>query len=190
MGHKYIYLKKVKYMKEPIDLKLNGPDPALVQRRRVWFLNGQLVRKHHVSRAAGIVTLHNLTLDIIQSTTIPEFRKKRKRAYTVSEAARLLNFHVKSIPRLVKQGMIPEPTGELPGGERKFHYLSYFSEDQIFEMRDTLSQIHHGAPRKDGLITNNKTPTLGELREAMGDGRVMFVRNDDGKLIPVYSETL
>ena len=159
-------------------------------RRKVWFLNGDLVRVEHTSRAAGIVTLYNLTQDRKESTTVVEFKKKRKRAFTVKETAQLLNCHRKHIPRLVKKGIIPDPVGELPGGERAFHHLSYYSEDVIMEARKAMSQIHHGAARKDGLVTNNKTPTEQELRYAMGDGILLYTRTEDGRFIPIFNETI
>jgi hypothetical protein len=159
-------------------------------RRRIWFLNGDLVRVEHSSRAAGIVTLYNLTKDVRETTVTVEFRKKRKRAFTVKETAQLLNCHRKHIPRLVKRGIIPDPVGELPGGERAFHHLSYYSEETIMEARKAMSQIHHGAARKDGLITNNKTPTEQELRYAMGDGILLYARTEDGRYIPVFNETI
>ena len=159
-------------------------------RRKVWFLNEDLVRIEHTSRAAGIVTLHNLTKDRRETTTIVEFKKKRKRAFTVKETAQLLNCHRKHIPRLVKRGVIPDPVGELPNGERAFHYLSYYSEDVIMEARQAMSQIHHGGKRKDGLITNNKTPTEQELRYAMGDGILLYTKTEDGRFIPIFNETI
>ena len=159
-------------------------------RRKVWFLNGDLVRVEHTSRAAGIVTLYNLTQDRRESTTVVEFKKKRKRAFTVKETAQLLNCHRKHIPRLVKRGIIPDPVGELPGGERAFHHLSYYSEDVIMEARKAMSQIHHGAARKDGLITNNKTPTEQELRYAMGDAILLYTKTEDGRFIPIFNETI
>jgi len=159
-------------------------------RRKVWFLNNDLVRIEHISRSAGIVTLHNLTKDKREITTVVEFKKKRKRAFTVKETSVLLNCHRKHIPRLVLKGMIPHPTGELPNGERAFHYLSYYSEDVILEARRAMSQIHHGAKRKDGLITNNKTPTEQELRYAMGDGMLLYTKDDTGKFTPIFSETI
>lgn len=158
--------------------------------RKIWFLNGDLVKIVHSNRAAGIVTLYNKTKDKKMTTTMPEFKKKRKRAYTITETADLLNCHVKHIPRLIKQGHIPEPVGELPGGIRAFHYLSYYSEDTIMEARRAMSNIHHGHPRKDGLITNNKTPTEQELRYAMGDGMILYTKDSNGKFIPVYNETI
>jgi hypothetical protein len=159
-------------------------------RRRVWFLNNDLVRVEHISRSAGIVTLHNLTQDRRETTTVIEFKKKRKRAFTVKETAQLLNCHRKHIPRLVKRGVIPDPIGELPGGERAFHYLSYYSEEVIMEARKAMSQIHHGAARKDGLITNNKTPTEQELRYSMGDGILLYTKTEDGRFVPIYNETI
>ena len=159
-------------------------------RRKIWFLNGDLVRVEHSSRAAGIVTLYNLTQERRETTVIVEFKKKRKRAFTVTETAQLLNCHRKHIPRLVKQGIIPDPIGELPGGVRAFHHLSYYSEETIMEARKAMSQIHHGAARKDGLITNNKTPTEQELRYSMGDGILLYTKTEDGRFIPIYGETI
>lgn len=159
-------------------------------RRKTWFLDGDLVRITHVSRAQGMVTLWNCTKTVSMMIAMVEFKRKRKRAFTVSETALLLNYHKKSIPRLIKMGMLPEPMGELPGGERAFHYLSYYSEDQIWEARNLMAQTHMGRARKDGLITNNKTPTEQELRYAMGDGMIYYVKNEEGKFIPVFSETV
>jgi hypothetical protein len=159
-------------------------------RRKTWFLDGELVRITHVSRAQGLVTLWNCTAARSMSISMVEFKRKRKRAFTVSETALLLNYHKKSIPRLIKAGLLPEPIGELPGGERAFHYLSYYSEDQIWEARNLMAQTHMGRARKDGLITNNKTPTEQELRYAMGDGMIYYLKDENGKFIPVFSETV
>lgn len=159
-------------------------------RRKTWFLNGDLVRITHVSRAQGMVTLFNCTQDHNMYISMIEFKKKRRRAYTVSETAQLLNYHSKSIPRLIKAGLLPEPTGELPGGKRAFHHLSYYSEDQIYEARNLMAQTHMGRARKDGLVTNNKTPTEQELRYAMGDGMLYYVKDENGKFVPIFSETV
>jgi hypothetical protein len=165
--------------------------PVLSKKKsKIWFLNGDLVVVVHSNRAAGIVTLYNKTRGERMTTTTIEFKKKRKKAYTIAETAKLLNFHRKSIPRLVRQGLLPEPVGELPGGKRAFHYLSYYSEDTIMEARRALSMIHQGQPRKDGLITNNKVPTEQELRYAMGDGMILYIKDDSGRFIPVFSETI
>ena len=159
-------------------------------RRKTWFLDGDLVRITHSNRAAGIVLLKNCTKDCDMSITMVESKRKRRRAYTVMETAALLNYHRKSIPRLVRNGFLPSPVGELPGGETAFHHLSYYSEDHIWEARNLMAQTHMGRARKDGLVTNNKTPTEQELRHAMGDGLIFYVKDENGRFIPVFSETL
>jgi hypothetical protein len=58
------------------------------------------------------------------------------------------------------------------------------------EAREAMSKIHQGKPRKDGLITNNKVPTAQELRYAMGDGILLYTRTEDGRFIPIFSETI
>jgi hypothetical protein len=158
--------------------------------KRAWFLDDDLVKITHVSRAQGIVLLWNCTKAVQMTMTLVEFKRKRKKAFTVSETAKLLNYHRKSIPRLVKAGMLPSPIGQLPNGETAFHHLSYYSEDHIWEARNLMAQTHMGRARKDGLITNNKTPTEQELKYAMGEGLLYYVKSEEGRFIPVFSETV
>jgi hypothetical protein len=170
---------------EPLNI-----DPISKAKSKTWFLNGDVVRMIHTSRSAGIITLYNKTKDCSMTMSLLEFKKKRKRAFTVKEAALLLNFHPKSLPRLVKTGMLPEPIGSLPGGARAFHHASYYEEDTIIEARNIMSKVHQGKARKDGLITNNKTPTEQELRYAMGDGILVYTKDSSGRFIPIFSETI
>ena len=55
--------------------------PVIKPKTKIWFLNGDLVRVIHTSRAAGIVTLYNKTKDQMMTTTVVEFKKKRKKAF-------------------------------------------------------------------------------------------------------------
>lgn len=159
-------------------------------RRKTWFLDGELVRVLHINRAQGIVILWNHAKSLQMSTTVIEFKRKRKKAFTVVETASLLNYHRKSIPRLVKGGFLPPPVGTLPEGRTAFHHLSYYSEDHIWEARNLMAQTHMGRARKDGRVTNNKTPTEHELKYAMGEGLIYYVKDDEGRFIPVFSETV
>ena len=159
-------------------------------RRKTWFLNGELVRIAHINKAAGVVTINNLYNGTRQQVNIVEFKKKRKNAFTIADTARLLNYNKKSIPRLVRNGILPNPVGERLNGERKFGYLSYYSEEHIWEARDLLATHHIGRPRKDGLSTNNKIPSVQELRYQMGDGMIYYVKNEDGEFVPIFTETI
>jgi hypothetical protein len=94
------------------------------------------------------------------------------------------------MPSLMKRGVIPFPMGSSKDGKTGWQIRSYYSESQVKEIRDILASIHIGQPRKDGLITNNLTPTNQELTRRMGDGILTYTKTEDGRFIPVWSESI
>jgi hypothetical protein len=158
--------------------------------KKVWFLNGDLVRSHHLNKSNGIMSVYNINKDRIESCLISDFKKNRERAFTVGETATLVNRHKKYLPDLVKRGVIPGPTGSQKGGATAWQVRSYYSESQVHQIRDILASYHIGQPRKDGLITNNATPTRQELTRRMGDGILTYTRTEDGRFIPIWSESI
>jgi hypothetical protein len=165
-------------------------EPVIPGNKKVWFLNGDLVRPHHTSRSTGMVTVYNITKDRMETCFVSDFKRNRERAYTVGETAKLVNRHKKYMPSLMKRGVIPFPMGSQKGGNRGFQVRSYYSESQVREIRDILASIHIGQPRKDGLVTNNMTPNRQELTRRMGDGILTYTKTEDGRFIPVWSESI
>jgi hypothetical protein len=164
--------------------------PVVKATNRVWFLNGSLVRSHHINRSNGIMSVYNIMHDRIESCLITDFRRNRERAYTVGQTAELVNRHKKYMPDLMNRGVIPRPTGAQKGGATAWQVRSYYSESQVLEIRDILASYHHGRPRNDGLITNDVTPTRQELTRRMGDGILTYVRTEDGRFVPVWNESI
>ena len=165
-------------------------EPVIKGNQRVWFLNGDLVRPHHITRSAGTITVYNIIQDRLETCLITDFKRNRERAYTVGETAKLVNRHKKYMPSLMKRGVIPFPTGSSKGGKTGWQIRSYYSESQVKEIRDILASIHIGKARKDGLVTNNLTPTNQELTRRMGDGILTYTKTEDGRFIPVWSESI
>ena len=164
--------------------------PIIYGNKKVWFLNGDLVRIHHLGRSNGIMSVYNIIQDRIESCLVSDFKKNRERAYTVGETADLVNRHKKYMPSLMKRGVIPFPTGSQKGGDTGWQVRSYYSESQVREIRDILASYSMGRPRGDKLITNNITPTTQELTRRMGDGILTYTRTEDGRFIPVWSESI
>jgi hypothetical protein len=158
--------------------------------KKVWFLNGDLVRSHHINRANGIMSVYNIIHDRIESCLVFDFKRNRERAYTVGEAADLVNRHKKYMPQLMKREVIPRPTGSQKGGATGWQVRSYYSESQVREIRDILASYSMGRPRADKLITNNITPSPQELTRRMGDGILTYTRTEDGRFIPVWAESI
>lgn len=164
--------------------------PIIPGSKTVYFLNGDLVRTYHLNRASGIMSVYNINTGNIESCLIGDFKKNRLRAYTVNETSKLVNRHRKYMPRLMDAGKIPYPTSAAIDKVRGWQIRSYYSENQVHEIRDILATYHQGRPRKDGLIHNDITPTRQELTRRMGDGILTYTRNAEGEFIPVWSETL
>ena len=164
--------------------------PVIPGNKKVWFLNGDLVRVHHLNRSNGIMSVYNIIKGQIESCLISDFKRNRERAYTVGEAASLVNRHKKYLPNLMQRGIIPFPMGSQVGGERGWQVRSYYSESQVLEIRDILATYHMGRPRKDKLITNDITPSRQELTRRMGDGILTYTKTEDGRFIPVWSESI
>jgi len=164
--------------------------PIISGNKKVWFLNGDLVRVHHLNKSNGIMSVYNIIKDRIESCLITDFKKNRERAFTVGETAMLVNRHKKYMPSLMKRGIIPFPTGSQKGGERGWQVRSYYSESQVYEIRDILATYHQGRPRKDNLITNDITPTRQELTRRMGSGILTYTRTEDGRFVPIWSESI
>ena len=164
--------------------------PVIPGNKKVWFLNGDLVRIHHLNRSNGVMSVYTITKDQIESCLISDFKNKRERAYTVGQTADLVNRHKKYMPSLMKRGIIPFPTGSQKGGARGFRVRSYYSESQVRAIRDILASYHIGRPRKDKLITNDITPSKQELTRRMGDGILTYRKTEDGRFVPIWNESI
>lgn len=164
--------------------------PVIPGSKKVWFLNGDLVRVHHLNKSNGIMSVYNIVQDRIESCLINDFKKNRERAYTVGETAILVNRHKKYMPNLMNRGVIPFPTGSQKGGQTGWQVRSYYSESQVRAIRDILATYHIGRPRLDKLITNDITPSKQELTRRMGDGILTYTRTEDGRFIPIWSESI
>lgn len=164
--------------------------PVVQANKRVFFLNGDLVRKHHVSRSNGIMSVYNIHKDRLESCLIADFKKNRERAYSVKATAMLVDRHQKHLYRLVTKGVIPAPVAASVGAQRGWRIRAYYSESMVKEIRDILASQHHGRPRKDGLISNDTVPTVQELTRRMGDGMLTYIRTEDGKFVPIWNESI
>jgi hypothetical protein len=67
--------------------------------------------------------------------------------------------------------------------------MSYFSEDDLFKIREGMASVHSGRPRKDGRVTPRKDiPNEKELRSLIGKDIMLYTQNKDGEFIPVWAE--
>jgi len=136
------------------------------------------------------MSVFNINKNQIESCLISDFKRKRLRAYTVKETASLVSRHTKHMYRLMHQGIIPPPMGATENGVRTWGVRAYYSEVEVREIRDIIASRHMGRPRKDGLITNDKTPTVQELTRRLGDGILTYTKKANGDFVPIWNESI
>lgn len=157
--------------------------------QNIYFLNGELIKVIHSNRANNIGYIYNYHKDKEQSLLLSDLKKHRKRAFTFGNTIKIFSRSRIQFERMINAELIPKPTGATPGGNRQWQKMSYYSEDDLFKIRDAISNIHVGRPRKDGKITAGKNiPTEKELRSLIGDAIMLYTRTKDGDFIPVWAE--
>lgn len=170
-----------------------GQPPKELQRKvkpasRLYFLEGELMRADEIVVSSNIVYLTNVTKGTTHTMLYTDFKKHRKRAYTVAAAAALLDRGSAQMRRYINSGLIKAPVGGMIGGVRKFGIHAYYSEDDLFDIREALTTVHRGRPRADGKVTPSRVLTEAQLRARMGDALMLYTRTEDGRFVPVWAE--
>jgi hypothetical protein len=164
------------------------------RRLRYFFINGELHKKLHVNRSTDLITSWNYAQGKRLGYSWSDTKRNLQNAYTVKETAALLNRHRNRILEYIERGHIEKPQNTytpLVGDEYKdqrriFKYM--FSEDDVMAIRDFLSTLHRGRPRKDGLVTAKNVPTRQELRAIMKNEVVLYQKTEDGDFMPVWKQ--
>ena len=163
--------------------------PSVNPSNVIFFINNELVRVIQSNRASNICIFYNYIKDKEQSMILSDFKKHRKNAYTFTNTTKIFRRSRMQFERMIKAGIIPLPTGATIGGQRKWQKMSYYSEDDLFKIREGMATIHSGRPRADGRINPRKdVPNEKELRSLIGKDIMLYTQNKDGEFIPVWAE--
>lgn len=169
--------------------KSNWQPPVVKPSATIFFINKELVRLVHSNRANDICVIYNFIKDKEQTMLYSDFKKHRKKAFTVKNTLKIFGRSRMQLERWIKKGLVAPPTGAVVGGKRIFGEYAYYSEEDIFTIRDVLATIHTGRPRKDGRINARKNvPTEKELRSLMGESIMLYTKTKSGEFVPVWTE--
>lgn len=157
--------------------------------RSFFFLNGELVKVLHKNKAHNIVYLFNYNRQREQTARLTDFVKHRERAFSIAAAAWVLGYSKYGFLKNLYAGNVFPPRYLTPDGEKGIA-RAYYSESQLFELRELLSFVDQpGARRKDGRTTS-RTISEQELRYRLGHGMLLYTQGLDGEMIPVWSESI
>lgn len=163
-------------------------DKNLVRPKRYgfFFLNGLLYRTIHADKRSNLLYAYDARDGSIQSFLYSDVRKHSQKAFRIGAVAELLGCKPKTVKILEEKGMV-RPAQRWAGPELDYRINArYYSEDQVRELRQVMSEIHRGRPRHDGIVIPRKSlPTAEELEAAMRHTTVLY-EDIGGELIPVW----
>ena len=120
-----------------------------------FFLNGDLHKFIKVVKSDNSVVAWNYPEESRQWYPRPEVRRFFKKAYTISDAARLMNIKNQVIYELIDKGLVKPPSRTYDLGSYR-PLRQYINEDDMLEYRqaawDQLPKNRFGEPYDDTMV--------------------------------------
>lgn len=168
--------------------KKNGiPAPCT----KIFFYNKELVKVLQINRGNDTVYLLHYHSGKTLVASWMHFQTHKRRAWQCYYARLIIGRSLASWEKYLSKRMIPRPHYANVGNMPKAGIRAYYSEDHLYEIRDAIAEISFGAPPQKGYPTKKtKVLTKAELRAKIGDGRMLYVQNDEGEFVPIWSESV
>lgn len=146
---------------------------------RYFFYRGDLHKKIHINRPSDVVTAWNYPQGQILQYVYTDVRRNGEQAFSTRQVEQMIGRSQTTIKRAMRTGMIRHPQRTYGLDDERNGYAYYWSEKDIMELHDYLKTVHRGRPRNDGLTTQSNLPTASELRAAIRQGTVFYVKQGD-----------
>lgn len=160
------------------------PSKSFVKNTSFFFLDGVLHKKLRANRSLNIMYCMKYPERKEIAYPLDLIKKNQKRAYRISEVGKMVNRNPRTIWNAFMDDKIPKP--QKANGKSGKVYWMFFTEEQVWQIRDYYASVHQGRPRKDKQVTTWNVPTREQLREDMGHARMLYVKNEDGEMVPVW----
>lgn len=148
-----------------------------------FFLNGNLHRLIHQNRAQNILAAFDFVEGKVKTYPYSEVELNKVTALKIADAARILDRDDEVIRRYIDamemelQREYCIETGTIG--------MWFMTEHQLMDMRTYAAGIHIGRPRKDGRVTNDRTPTREEAKSMIQSNRMLYVKENE-EFVPVW----
>lgn len=153
-----------------------------------FFWDKQLHKVLRINRPANLVDAWNFPEKKRVSILYSDFRLHAQRAYTGTEAARLLNMTKRNLYKAWQDGNINAPVKSYPiHNPTSDRYIRWWGEHNIMEAHDFFMTVHYGRPRHDGIIVPRQTlPTKAEIKAKISNSATLYVQTDEGAFVPLW----
>lgn len=159
-----------------------------VEKFLYFYLDDKLYKSLHRNRAEDLIIAWDYEQGKRVALALSQVSKHKKNAYSVPQAAKLLNRSPDTIKRHWRAGDIKKPQQAYSLDGQKAPNRYFFSEDDMRELQEFFKTVHRGRPRKDGNVTPGDIPSIAELEALMRNEKVLYAKNDAGDFVPVWKQ--
>lgn len=158
------------------------------KRWNYFYLNSSLHKTLETRRSEDLLVAWDYKESKRVAYVLSDVYKRRQRAYLPHQVANMMNRHIDTLKRHLRNGDIRKPQAaySLDGQNKIIQYM--FNEEDVREVYDFFRTVHRGRPRKDGRVVQNHLPTKAELEALFRNERVLYTKTDDGEFIPVWRQ--
>lgn len=153
------------------------------KKRKYFFINNHLYRLVKANRSTNMVYAFDIEKKEITKYTYSDYKKFKKRAFTIKDVSILIRRHPDRIRKAFNEGMVKKPMLADLNGRNGIYY---FSEENIYDLRNHFATVHMGKKRKDGMITPKSLPSVQELDALLGKTEMLYIRTQEGNFVPVW----
>lgn len=166
--------------------KRQRPDDImrLPRQRKLRFVDGKLYKIIKEERAAGLVKMYDYKEDKIVIMLRSDVFKKGQLTFNKWEVCDLLDISINTLEKWQKRYDLPRAT-PLSRGEIGLRIHSYFSEDDIFEIRERMAMIAALTKWNTNKVAS-KLLTEEELATKMGRRLGVYIKDSNGEFIPIW----
>lgn len=153
-----------------------------------FYLNGELHKTLETRRSDNLLVAWSYPQKKRVAYALNDAYRRRQRAYSSAQVCKILNKHVDTLKRHLREGNIRKPQAaySLDGTKKLVRYL--FSEDDIREIHEFFRTVHIGRPRLDGTVNTSNLISGPELEALLRNERILYTKNEDGDFIPVWKQ--
>jgi len=158
------------------------------KRWNYFYLNDELHKTLETRRSEDLLVAWNYKQKKRVAYVLSDAYRRRQRAYSSGQVAKMMDRHVDTLKRHIRAGDIRKPQAAfaLDGTDKLVKYL--FSEEDVREIHEFFKTVHRGRPRIDGRITTSRTLSKAELEALLRNEKVLYTKSEDGEFIPVWKQ--
>jgi len=161
------------------------------KRKEKWlyfYLNNQLHKTLQTKRSEDLLVAWNFVDGKRVAYNLSDVYMRRQRAYSIPQTAKILNRHVDTIKRHLRNGNLRKPQQIYSLDGQRIPKKYFFSEDDVREAYEFFKTVHIGRPRYDGEVNNSNYLSKAELEALLRNDAMLYTKVDEETFAPVWKQ--